>query len=141
VRAFAASVGLNPDGLSPRDGSGLSRQDAVTPRNLVALLTHVERAAAPDVRRAFVDALPVGGVDGTLEDRFVGTTAAGVVRAKTGSLTGVSCLSGYVLTRAGEPLAFSILMNSVLRGSSAARAAQDALVVALMDVPVARVSR
>lgn len=132
---FLKSVGVDTTALSINDGSGLSRMDLVTARNLVTVLSAMARNAPAPVRDAFTSALPVGGVDGTLRSRFKNTPAQGVVRAKTGSLSGVSSLSGYVTTKAGEPLVFSILMNNVLAGSSAARGAQDELVLALMDLP------
>ncbi len=123
--------------LRVADGSGLSRLDLVTPRALADLLTYLAdpAKAGMGVSRAFGDSLPVGGVDGTLRNRFKNTPAQNGVRAKTGSLTGMSALSGYVTTRAGEPLVFSILMNNVLAGTAAARRAQDAFVLALMDAP------
>lgn len=131
VRAWCAAQRLPMEGVALVDGSGLSMQNALTPRMLVALL---ERQAG---NRAFVDALPVGGVDGTLAYRFKNTPAAGNVKAKTGTLTVGSSLSGYVTTRSGERLAFSILMNQFDRatGARAARAAQDALVLSLVDLP------
>ena len=75
----------------------------------------------------------MAGRDGTLADRMKGTAAAGRCHAKTGTLTGVSALSGYCYNRSGRKFAFSILMNSV-RDTYAARAAQDriaALIAAL----------
>jgi D-alanyl-D-alanine carboxypeptidase/D-alanyl-D-alanine-endopeptidase (penicillin-binding protein 4) len=134
VAALVAEAGGDARALAVADGSGLSRQNLVSPRNLVALLAHlhVDRAPAP-AALAFRDALPVGGVDGTLRARFRNTLAQNAVRAKTGSLSRVSALSGYVTTKAGEPLVFSILMNNYLCPASAARRAQDAIVLALMD--------
>lgn len=138
VAALLAQAGGDAAALRVADGSGLSRLNLVSPRNLVALLTYLadENKAGPGVAQAFRNALPIGGVDGTLRNRFENTPAQNVVRAKTGSLSGVSALSGYLTTRAGEPLVFSILMNNVLAGTATARAAQDALVLALMDAPL-----
>lgn len=139
VSALVAKAGAGDPAASLRlaDGSGLSRLDLVTPRALAGLLAYLAdtQRAGVNVSRAFGDALPVGGVDGTLRNRFKNTPAQNVVRAKTGSLSGVSALSGYVTTKAGEPLVFSILMNNVLAGTSAARRAQDAFVLVLMDAP------
>lgn len=135
VAAFLETAGVDLDALSPADGSGLSRLNAVTPRNLVALLTYVRSAASSELRNPFVAALPIAGVDGTLRHRLRGTSAAGNLRAKTGSLSGVSALSGYVTTKAGERLVFSILMNSLLQGARAGRTAQDQLILALLDCP------
>lgn len=133
AEAALRRAGVDTGALAIADGSGLSRSNAVTPRGLVTLLTWLHVQAPPPVAAAFREALPIGGVDGTLRNRFRGTPAAGAVRAKTGSLSGASSLSGYVTTRVGEPLAFSILMNNVLGGARAARAAQDSLVLALID--------
>ncbi|MDF1506242.1 D-alanyl-D-alanine carboxypeptidase/D-alanyl-D-alanine-endopeptidase, partial [Roseisolibacter sp. H3M3-2] len=92
-----------------RDGSGLSRHDYVTPRALVRVLDAMRRD--PNFR-LFYDALPVGGVDGTIGARMRGTPAAGNVRAKTGTLDKARALSGYVTTADGELLLFSFLCNN-----------------------------
>ena len=60
----------------------------------------------------FREALPIAGVDGTLRTRMRGTPAEGNLRAKTGSLSSVASLSGYVTTAAGERLAFSMMLNN-----------------------------
>ena len=137
VSDMLIEMGVDTSGLVMADGSGLSRNDNVTPRLLVSLLTAVEKKFPTEMKAAFVDGLPVGGVDGTLRNRFKGTAAQGSVHAKTGSLTGASSLSGYLTTKAGEHLVFSILMNHYTSGgpTAQARAAQDAIVLALTDVP------
>jgi D-alanyl-D-alanine carboxypeptidase/D-alanyl-D-alanine-endopeptidase (penicillin-binding protein 4) len=136
VRAFLGRVpGFDGDAVEIYDGSGLSRLNTVTPRNLVALLAWVHDRAPEPLRSVFRDGLPIGGVDGTLRTRFRNTAAAGEVRAKTGSLQGVASLSGYVTTRrGGEPLAFSILINHFPpAAAAAARSAQEAIVLALRE--------
>ena len=90
------------------DGSGLSRENRVTPRmvaRLIAALVHGEQGAA------FLAALPVASASGTLEKRFEGSKVAGRVRAKTGWIKGVSSLSGVLTRTDGSPCVFSILMN------------------------------
>jgi serine-type D-Ala-D-Ala carboxypeptidase/endopeptidase (penicillin-binding protein 4) len=125
------SRGISPEGVVNADGSGLSRMNLVTARFISELL--VDRAS--DLN--FYNGLPIGGVDGTLKNRFKNTAAQRIVRAKTGTLTGASSLSGYLVTRSGERVVFSILMNNYERvgGASVVRAAQDALVLALFDWP------
>ena len=108
-RAFLEKAGVALGGLSLRDGSGLSRQDLVTPRATVKLLTFMSKHQYRDV---FRDSLPVAGVDGTLERRMKDTGAAGNARAKTGTLAYVNALSGYVKTRSGEVLIFSMFGNN-----------------------------
>lgn len=136
VRAWLAGKKVAVGGLVQADGSGLSRLDEVTPRLMVETLT------AASTLPGFAVALPVGGFDGTLSRRFQKTAAEGNVRAKTGTILGVSSLSGYVTTRAGEKLVFSILMNHFDRaaGASVARQVQDSIVLALMDTPRAAVT-
>lgn len=135
VKNFLTEALSDTSGLYIADGSGLSRMNNVTPRLLADLLTYADKKLPPATRTAFVDGLPVGGIDGTLRNRFKGTPLAGNVRAKTGSLTGVSTLSGYVTTRSGKRLVFSLLMNHFTAGgpTAQARAAQDAFVLALYD--------
>jgi D-alanyl-D-alanine carboxypeptidase/D-alanyl-D-alanine-endopeptidase (penicillin-binding protein 4) len=104
------SWGIAPADYLARDGSGLSRQDYLTARVVTQLLTYLWR----DPRHAdvFRSALPVSGVSGTLAGRMKGTPAENRVWAKTGTLSNVRSLSGYVLTRAGEPIAFSMMVNN-----------------------------
>jgi D-alanyl-D-alanine carboxypeptidase/D-alanyl-D-alanine-endopeptidase (penicillin-binding protein 4) len=88
----------------------LSRYNLITPTALVDVLAHVY--GQDRLRDSFLDTLPLAGVDGTLQGRFVGTAAAGNVRAKTGSFTNARALAGYVWTKDGEPLAFTIIANN-----------------------------
>jgi D-alanyl-D-alanine carboxypeptidase/D-alanyl-D-alanine-endopeptidase (penicillin-binding protein 4) len=101
--------GLPDDERIIWDGSGLSRRNFVTP----ALLVGVFRRMAGDPAHAtpFAATLPLGGVSGSLEDRMKGTPAAGNARAKTGSMSQVRTLSGYVTTAPGERLVYSIMAN------------------------------
>ena len=103
---------LAPYGVRPRmaDGSGLSRLDHTTPRQLVTLL---QRMDAPDTAEVWHASLPVVGRSGTLRLRMRSTAAAGRCSAKTGTLIGVSALSGYCTTTGGVPLAFSFVENRV----------------------------
>jgi D-alanyl-D-alanine carboxypeptidase/D-alanyl-D-alanine-endopeptidase (penicillin-binding protein 4) len=92
------------------DGSGLSRYDYVTADLIVTLLEHLYQD--PRHKDAFVATLPIAGTDGTIASRLKGTPAEGNAAAKTGSISNARALSGYVRTRDGETLAFSILANS-----------------------------
>jgi serine-type D-Ala-D-Ala carboxypeptidase/endopeptidase (penicillin-binding protein 4) len=109
LRRFLAKAGVDAARLSLRDGSGLSRQDLISPRATAQLLLfmHAHPHAA-----VFRDSLPVAGVDGTLSNRMRGTPAASNVRAKTGSLSHVRSLAGYVTTKRGQTLVFSLMGNN-----------------------------
>jgi D-alanyl-D-alanine carboxypeptidase/D-alanyl-D-alanine-endopeptidase (penicillin-binding protein 4) len=108
LAAFLVEAGIAPATVRLEEGSGLSRRNTVTAAALVRLLRFMDRNPRAAV---FRDGLPVAGVDGTLKPRMTGTPAEGNVRAKTGSSTGVQALSGYVATKAGERLAFALLLN------------------------------
>lgn len=95
-----------PTSYVQADGSGLSRYDYVTAEMLVAILEHFHRDPA------FVATLPIAGTDGTVATRMRATRAEANARAKTGSISNVRALSGYVKTRDGETLAFSVLANN-----------------------------
>src|SRR5207249_672141 len=89
------------------DGAGLSRGALLKPAASVALLKYMAKHRYAEV---FRDALPLAGVDGTLKKRFHGTSAENNLRAKTGTLGHVNTISGYVTSKAGEKLVFSIML-------------------------------
>ena len=107
------------------DGSGLSRYNLVTTELLVDLLVFVynDFELMPD----YVASLPIAGVDGTLKNRMKGMHAEKVLRAKTGTLSGVSALAGYTVTANGEVLAFSILISHYAGPVAPARRIQDTI--------------
>lgn len=110
AREIFAGWGIQPGGYVQADGSGLSRYDFVTAEMIVTLLDRMHRD--PRHRDAFAGTLPIAGKDGTVATRMKGTRAESNAMAKTGSIANVRALSGYVRTRDGETLAFSILANS-----------------------------
>ena len=117
VRRFLTEqVGVSADAVQVNDGSGLSLLDEATPRSFVQLLAFMRRA---DDNEDFYRSLPVVGEG--MRRRMSRTAAFGRLRAKTGTLVGVSALSGYVTTENGEELAFSLIVNGV---SSIRRARQ-----------------
>jgi serine-type D-Ala-D-Ala carboxypeptidase/endopeptidase (penicillin-binding protein 4) len=110
VKKFLAGLGVAPDGVVQYDGSGLSRHNLITPAAVVQLYNYMGKSR---YAQAWRESLTVGGIDGTLRNRFKGTRAQGNVRGKTGTIDQVSALSGYVRTAAGEELAFSMVVNGV----------------------------
>jgi D-alanyl-D-alanine carboxypeptidase/D-alanyl-D-alanine-endopeptidase (penicillin-binding protein 4) len=122
--------GVPDDAFVLADGSGLSRYDHAAPEAIARVLAAMY--ARPDFR-VFYDALPIAGVDGTLATRLRGTAAAGNARAKTGSLTGVRALSGYVETADGEHLLFVLLANNFTTAQRVVDAAQDQIVERLAN--------
>ena len=101
--------GIPDDGYSMSDGSGLSRYNYVSPVAITTLLARMYED--PRHRDAFAATLPIAGQDGTISTRMRRSRAEGNAIAKTGSIANVRALSGYVKTRTGETLAFSILAN------------------------------
>lgn len=98
------------------DGSGLSRYNMVTPQQTISLLTFLYQRFPMSYE--YIAALPISGRDGTLQKRFKIPTQQGFVRAKTGTMTGMNSLSGYLYTNNGHTLAFALFINR-LPGSSA----------------------
>jgi D-alanyl-D-alanine carboxypeptidase/D-alanyl-D-alanine-endopeptidase (penicillin-binding protein 4) len=130
LREFAQQVGAAPGETVFADGSGLSRNDLVTPETIVKLLVHMTGAPAFDV---FFDSLPVAGTDGTLAGRFQGTRAQGRIHAKTGTLEQVNALSGYMDLRSGKRLVFSIIGNSHPLKEQEGAATLDQIALAVYD--------
>jgi D-alanyl-D-alanine carboxypeptidase/D-alanyl-D-alanine-endopeptidase (penicillin-binding protein 4) len=130
VRQFLVQAGLNPDEFVFLDGSGLSRRDLAAPEAAVQLLLY---AAKQPWGAAFQESLPVGGVDGSLAERFLNTPAGGLVHAKTGSLSHVNALSGYGETKTGRRFVFSIFCNNHNLPASKVLGAIDAVVQLLVE--------
>ena len=112
TKKLISRLGLNADNYRIADGSGLSLYNYVTVELLVKLLRHAWRT--PSIAKALMPALPVAGVDGTLKSRMQNTLAQGNVRAKTGTLTGISSLAGYCTAPNGHELAFAIINQGIL---------------------------
>ncbi|MCF7841218.1 MAG: D-alanyl-D-alanine carboxypeptidase/D-alanyl-D-alanine-endopeptidase [Lentisphaeria bacterium] len=120
--ALYDSLGMDTRNLTIRDGSGLSRLDLVSPNTTVSLLQMMWDH--PD-RDLFIVSLPQAGVDGTTENRMKGMAAAGRVRAKTGYISYVRSLSGYLWTMQEEPVIFSLMVNHYTVPTSWANYLQD----------------
>ena len=124
VLAFVKKRGVDVTGMVYGNGSGLYDTNRVTAAQMAKLLAAVD--GDDRIRPDFLASLSIMGVDGTTRRRNREGAAAQWVRAKTGTLDGVSCLSGYVSGRGRRPIAFSILINGVPDGkTAAARAVQD----------------
>jgi serine-type D-Ala-D-Ala carboxypeptidase/endopeptidase (penicillin-binding protein 4) len=128
VRNFLRQAGASESDLALNDGSGLSRNDMITANATVQLLTYMSKHK---YFSQFQEALPIAGVDGTLRTRMKGTPAEGNLRAKTGSLSSVASLSGYVTTASGEHLVFSMMLNNYPDASALRRDSIDAIAVVL----------
>ena len=126
-----ARARMDTSRLNLYDGSGLSRMNLVTAEMTARLLTYMWNHKDANVRNAYYNSLPIGGIDGTLEDRFRRGPAFRNVRAKTGTLTGVSSLSGYVSTADGTPLLFVMMCNNYTMKTSIVRRTQNAIVTLL----------
>jgi D-alanyl-D-alanine carboxypeptidase/D-alanyl-D-alanine-endopeptidase (penicillin-binding protein 4) len=119
---FLLRAGVHPDRWALQDGSGLSRSDLLSAHEMVSLLVAMDRHRYADVFRA---SLPIAGVDGTLKNRMRGTPAEGRVIAKTGSISHVNALAGYVTPRSGERLALYIVANHNAVSGSEVTSAMD----------------
>jgi D-alanyl-D-alanine carboxypeptidase/D-alanyl-D-alanine-endopeptidase (penicillin-binding protein 4) len=130
LRGFLSQAGITPDEYVFYDGSGLSRQNLVTPHAIVQLLQYLDKQPwGPK----FEETLPVAGLDGTLSDRMRGTLDQGRVQAKTGSLGHVNTLSGFATTITGDRVAFSIMANNHNLPSRRALQTIDDIVTAIVE--------
>lgn len=122
------SAGIDVNGVTLKDGSGLSRDNRIP----AGLLAHIaDQAVATEELRPLLGYLPLAGGEGTLYERYHDSSARGFVRAKTGTLTGTSALTGTAQGQSGRVYAFAFLVND--GEVTSARQAQDALAAALHD--------
>lgn len=115
LKQTLTQLGVDPTTYEIVDGSGLSRHNLVSPIALVQVLQGMAQSQHHQVFRA---SLPTAGVSGTLKHRFVDTPAQGILQAKTGTLSGVSTLSGYLNSSQFPPLVFSIMVNQYNQSGS-----------------------
>jgi serine-type D-Ala-D-Ala carboxypeptidase/endopeptidase (penicillin-binding protein 4) len=132
LEKFMKKIGVKRGDVEFEEGSGLSRNNLVTPNATITLLEYMSRHAEAE---SYLRALPVAGVDGSLRNRMKKTRAEGNVRAKTGTLRWANALSGYVTTAAGERLAFCLMLNRYEPPDAehAARIELDKIAVMLAD--------
>lgn len=130
IHKLITRIGLNPGDYKFADGSGLSLYNYVSAELLVGLLRFAYHNQ--NIYDQLYPALPIAGVDGTLEKRMKGAFTNGNVRAKTGTLTGISSLAGYCTAANGHHLAFAIINQGVLRNASG-RTFQDKVCTALCE--------
>jgi D-alanyl-D-alanine carboxypeptidase/D-alanyl-D-alanine-endopeptidase (penicillin-binding protein 4) len=130
LRKRFAAWGIADDAQQIVDGSGLSRHDLIAPQALARVL---QRMHDPTGTSPFVAALPIAGVDGSLANRLKGTSAEGNLRAKTGTMSNVRSLAGYLTTRDGEHLAVVVMANNYEGSGAEATQAIDRIAVRLAD--------
>jgi D-alanyl-D-alanine carboxypeptidase/D-alanyl-D-alanine-endopeptidase (penicillin-binding protein 4) len=127
---FLKALGIEEGEVVLSDGSGLSRDDLVTPRAVIQLLRYISQQPwGVD----YIATFPIAGVDGTLENRMKDTAASGRILAKTGSLEHVRAMSGYATTAHGEHLVFTIFGNNNSQHGHDATTAMDAIAVAMVE--------
>lgn len=129
-RQFLQKAGIDVAPLSLRDGSGLARQDLVTPRATARLLEFMLTHTHANV---FRESLTIAGADGTLERRMRDTAAANNFRGKTGTLSYVNALSGYITTKRGQVLIFSGMGNNYVGPGRDVTSVMDQICVMLAE--------
>lgn len=128
VKEVLSELGVDSESYHLVDSSGLSRQNLVSPEALVQTLKVMSNLPLFEV---YKKSLPIAGVSGTLKERFKQSSATGIVFAKTGTLTGVSALAGYIESPDYSPLVFSILVNNSNLSTRELRTAIDNIVLTL----------
>jgi serine-type D-Ala-D-Ala carboxypeptidase/endopeptidase (penicillin-binding protein 4) len=126
IQETLKQIGVDPKTYKIVDGSGLSRHNLVSPESLIQTLKAMDKSPYAQIYR---QSLPASGVNGTLKNRFGGVE--NLIQAKTGTMTGVSALSGYITPQDYEPLVFSIIVNQSDQKAIATRQAIDEVVVLL----------
>jgi D-alanyl-D-alanine carboxypeptidase/D-alanyl-D-alanine-endopeptidase (penicillin-binding protein 4) len=130
IKNLIKDFGINPENFIMVDGSGLSRLNLISPRQLVDLLSYMYKS---ELFPVFYESLPIAGVDGTLARRMRKTKAENNVRAKTGYIDGVKSLSGYINSADNEPIVFSIMVNNYIVPYTLADNLQDLVCLRLAN--------
>jgi D-alanyl-D-alanine carboxypeptidase/D-alanyl-D-alanine-endopeptidase (penicillin-binding protein 4) len=128
LKTALTQLGVNPNSYILADGSGLSRHNLISPEALVQTLRFMANSPAASIYR---QSLPIAGESGTLKNRLNSTPNRVILQAKTGTLSGVSALSGYIEVPDYEPLVFSIIVNQSGLSAASMRSATDEIVLLL----------
>ena len=128
INDFLREIGVKEDQVSLRDGSGLSRESLTTPSAILAILKHMYDSKYRDL---WIDLLPIAGEDGSLINRYNRSVLEGHLKAKTGSLSGVAALAGYVMQNGKHPLAIVVMINN---GNASHATATDLIDKVVLEV-------
>jgi serine-type D-Ala-D-Ala carboxypeptidase/endopeptidase (penicillin-binding protein 4) len=130
VKKALSELGVDPGSYILDDGSGLSRLNAISPEALVQTLQAMSHSPLAKLYR---DSLPLAGETGTLGNRFLNSPLQGKIRAKTGTLAGVSALSGYLYPDSENAVEFSIIVDEIDRSADEQRQAIDEIIEAIAN--------
>ena len=133
VENVLQNFGVEPETYAYRDGSGLSRYNFINPKQIVSILKGMKESSQWKI---WYDLFPIAGIDGTLRWRMKRTKSEGNVRAKTGTISNVRGLSGYVKTAEGEDIVFSFLINGHLRTSRDTELITDKVLELIAEYPM-----
>ncbi|MFC1565209.1 D-alanyl-D-alanine carboxypeptidase/D-alanyl-D-alanine-endopeptidase [candidate division KSB1 bacterium] len=130
IKGFLSGAGIDPNNYYQYDGSGLSRYNLVMPAQIASLLKYMKSHRYGSY---YYDSLPVGGVDGTLENRLKGSPAEEITHAKTGTIRWARALSGYVTSKDGEEFVVAMLINHYINPTSMSSLLQDRIFILLSN--------
>lgn len=131
VVSFWKTKGMDTRGISMNDGSGLSQYNVISPRQMVFVLQFMKNNSP--YFDSFYNSVPIAGETGSLENMFKGSIAEGKLRAKSGTIEGVKAYSGYVTSKSGREIAFSMVVNNFSCTSQEARDKLEQLMIALAE--------
>jgi len=132
LMAWWQEEGMDIEGMSINDGSGLSQYNVVTPRQMVFVLSYMKNES--NYYKEFYNSLAIAGETGTIENMFKGSSAEGNLRAKSGTVTRAKAYAGYVTSASGREIAFSVVVNNFSCRSQEARAKLEKLMIALSSL-------
>lgn len=127
---FLSGVSTDYKEYTLSDGSGMSRQNLVSPYFITQLLSFMKNTKH---YKSFVDSLPIAGIDGSLKNRFKDTIGEKNIIAKTGTMTNISSLAGYATTKSGKKISFAIFVNNANTKTPLIRKAIDEALVYLLE--------
>ncbi len=131
IKDFWAKRNINKNGMHIYDGCGLSKYNTVTTKQMVAILMYMKRLSKN--KDVFYNSIPIVGKEGTVKNMCKGTNAENNMRAKSGSLKNVRAYAGYVKTKSGRDVAFSLIINNFNCKSKVARKKMEKVMVAIAD--------